>query len=61
MFKLTKICRLDKNLVDLILQNSSLLSKDSENYFPALDASSWNWVRDLFVLSEFELAELTAA
>jgi hypothetical protein len=39
----------------------SLLTKNTEIYFPALDASSWNWVRDPFVLSEFEPAELTAA
>jgi hypothetical protein len=61
IFKLIKCCRLDKILVDLILQNLLLLSKGSENYFPALDASSWNWVRNPLVLREFDPAELTAA
>jgi tetrahydromethanopterin S-methyltransferase subunit H len=40
MFEVTKRCRLDKNLVDLILQNLSLLSKNIEKYFPPLDVSS---------------------
>jgi hypothetical protein len=34
IIELTKYCRLDKNLVDLILQNLSLLSKNTENVFP---------------------------
>jgi hypothetical protein len=31
------------------------MSKGSENYFPALDAASWSWVRNQLVLREFEL------
>jgi hypothetical protein len=61
MFELTKSCRLDKNLVDLILQSLSLLSKISEKYFPSLDVFSLDWVRDSFVLSVFQSAELTVA
>jgi hypothetical protein len=54
MFELTKCCRLGKNLVAFVLQNLSLLSKNTEKYFPSLDVSSLGWVRDFFVLSEFE-------
>jgi hypothetical protein len=61
MFVLTKICRLDKNLVDLMLQNVSLLSKGTEKYFPSLDVSSLFWARDPFVISVFESAKLTLA
>jgi hypothetical protein len=61
MFELAKSCTLDKNLVDLILQNLSLMSKNCEKYFPSFDVSSLDWVRDLFVLSTFESAELTVA
>jgi hypothetical protein len=61
MFELTKSCRLDQNLVDLILQSLSLLSKNTEKYHPSLDVSSLGWVRDLSVLSAFESAELTVA
>jgi hypothetical protein len=50
IFELTENCRLDKKLVDLILQILSLLSKNIENYFPSLDVSSLVWVRDPFVL-----------
>jgi hypothetical protein len=57
MFELTRCCTLDKNL-DLILQS---LSKDTEKYFPSLDASSLDWVRHPVVLRAFESAELTAA
>jgi hypothetical protein len=51
---LTKSCRLDKNLVDLILQILLLLIKN-------IDVSSLNWARDPFVFSEFESAELSAS
>jgi hypothetical protein len=62
MFVLTKSCRLDKNLVDLTLQSLLLLGKNNENYFPSLDvSSSLDFVRDLFVLSAFESAELIVA
>jgi hypothetical protein len=61
MFVLTKICRQNKNLVDLILQNLSLLSKNIEKYFQSLDVSSLFWARDPFVISVFESAELTLA
>jgi hypothetical protein len=50
MFALTKSCRCDKNLVNLILQSLSLLSKNIENYFPSLAVSSSNWVRDLRIM-----------
>jgi hypothetical protein len=59
MFELTKIWRLDKNLVDIILQILSLLSKNNKKCFPSLDVSSLNWVRDPFKLSAIESAELT--
>jgi hypothetical protein len=49
MFELIKSCRLDKNLVDLILQNLSLLSKNSKKFFPPLDVSSLDWVRSVCV------------
>jgi hypothetical protein len=37
MFELTESCGLDRNLVDLILQNLGLLSENIENNFPSLD------------------------
>jgi hypothetical protein len=61
MFELTKYYRLNKNLVNFILQNLLLLSKNIRNYFLSLDVSSLDWVRDLFVLSAFESAELAVA
>jgi hypothetical protein len=61
MFELTKSCRLDKNRVDLILQSLSLLSKNTEKYYPSLHVSSLDWVRDLLVLGAFESADLTVA
>ena len=61
MFELTKNCRMDKNLVSLILQILSLLSKNIEKYFSSLDASSLDWVRDPFVLSACESAVLIVA
>jgi hypothetical protein len=39
----------------------SLLCKNVEKYFSSLDISSLDCVRDPFVLSAFELAELTVA
>jgi hypothetical protein len=56
MFEPGKSCRLDKNLIALILQNLSLLSKNTEKYLPSLDVSTLGWVRDASVLSAFELA-----
>jgi hypothetical protein len=61
LFELAKCCRLGKNLVDLTLQNFSLLSKIIQKYFTSLDASSLDWDRDSFVLRAFESTELTAA
>jgi hypothetical protein len=58
MFELTKSCRLNKNLVNLILQSLSLLSKSTENYFPSLYVSSLDCVRDLYVLCAFESTNL---
>jgi hypothetical protein len=61
MFEVTECCRLDKKLVDLIPQIVSLLSKNIEKYYTSLDVSSSDWVRDPFVLSAFESAQLTVA
>jgi hypothetical protein len=61
MFELTKSCRLDKNIVNLILQSLSLLSKNTEKYFPSFEVSSLDWVRVPFVLSVLKSAELTVA
>jgi hypothetical protein len=49
MVKLTKICRLDKNLASLILQSLSLPSKNTEKDFPSLGLSSLDWVKCLQV------------
>jgi hypothetical protein len=51
MFELTECCRLDKILVDLILQNLSLLTKNIDKYLPSLDVFSADWVKDTFMLS----------
>jgi hypothetical protein len=39
----------------------SLLSKNTEKYFLSLAVSSLDWVKDPFVSSVFESAELTVA
>jgi hypothetical protein len=39
--ELTKSCRLDKHLVDLIIQSLSLLSKNNEKYFHHLMYLLW--------------------
>jgi hypothetical protein len=61
IFHLTESCRLDKNIVDLILQSVSLLIKNIEKYFPSLDVSSLDWARDPFALRALDSAELTVA
>ncbi|XP_063785805.1 zinc finger BED domain-containing protein 5-like [Pseudophryne corroboree] len=61
MFELTKSCRLDKNLVNLILQSLLLLSNNIDKYFPSLDISSLDWVRDPFVPSAYASAALSVA
>jgi hypothetical protein len=55
--ELTKICRLNKNIVNLVLQNLSLLSKHIEKYFPSFDVSTLA----SSALYALESAELTAA
>jgi hypothetical protein len=52
---------LDKNLVDLFMQNLSLLRKNTTKYFPPLDVPALDWVKDLLVLRAFESAELAVA
>jgi hypothetical protein len=50
--EVTKRCRLDKNLIDLILQYLSLLSKIIGKYFPSLKGfSSLDLVIDPFLSS----------
>jgi hypothetical protein len=61
MFELTKSCRLDESLVDLILQSLSLLSKNNGKHFQSLYVSSLDWVRDPFVFNAFKSAVLTVA
>jgi hypothetical protein len=50
-----------QNLVDLIPQSLSLLRKNIEKDFALLDMSFLDWMREPFVLSAFESAELTVA
>jgi hypothetical protein len=57
MFEMTRSCRLEKNLADLILQNLSLLSKNTEKYFPSFDVSSLDYVRHAFESVELTVAE----
>jgi hypothetical protein len=62
MLELTESCGLDKSIVDSILLSLSVLNKEIEKYSPSLDVLvSLDWVRDSFVLSVFESAELTVA
>jgi hypothetical protein len=51
----------DQNLVDLILQSLSLLSKDTEKCFLSLDVSSLDCVKNPLVLTAYKSAELTVA
>jgi hypothetical protein len=46
MFELTRSCRLNKNFANLILQNLSLMSKNTEKYFLSLAVSSLKLVRE---------------
>ena len=61
MFQLTKDCRLSKDFVNLILQTLLLLSKNIEKYFPLLDVSSLDWVRDLFTINACRSAKFTVS
>lgn len=53
-----KNCRLEKNLVSLIIQSWLLLSKNIENNFPSIDVVSLAWERDPFVVNACESAVL---
>jgi hypothetical protein len=61
MSELTKSCRLNKSLVDLILETLSLLTKNNEKYCPSSDISSLDWVRDPYVLCAFASTDLNVA
>ena len=61
MFQLTKDCRLGKDFVNLILQTLSLLGKNVEKYFPSLDVSSLDWVRDPFTINACGTAKFTVS
>lgn len=58
MFELTKNCELDNNLNKLILESLTLLETNIEKYFPSLDISSLDWVRNPFVLNACQLTNL---
>jgi hypothetical protein len=58
MFEMTKTCRLNKNLVDLVPQSLSLLRRNVEKYFPLLDVSSLDWMRDPFVLKCIQVGRI---
>lgn len=59
MFELTKNCHIDTDLSNLILKSLRLLNLNIKKYFPSLDVSSIDWVRNPFVDSAYETASFT--
>lgn len=59
MFDLTKNCHIDSTLSKLILKSLRLLDDNIKKYFPSLDVSSMDWVRNPFIDSAYETALFT--
>lgn len=52
-------CHINSDLSDLILNSLRLLYKNIKKYFPSLDVSSMDWVRNSFIDSACETALFT--
>lgn len=59
MFELTKTCHIDSTLSKLISRSLRLLEENIKKYFPSLDVSTMDWVRNPFINSAYETALFT--
>lgn len=59
MFDLVKNCHVNSDLTNLILKSLHLLYENIKKYFPSLDVSSMDWVRNPFIDSAYESALFT--
>lgn len=59
MFDLTKTCHIDSTLSNIILRSLRLLEENIKKYFPSLDVSSMDWVRNPFIDSAYKTALFT--
>lgn len=59
MFDLVKNCHVNSDLTNLILKSLHLLYENIKKYFPSLDVSSMDWVRNPFIDSAYETALFT--
>lgn len=49
MFELTEKCNVDQTVLDMIVESLNLLSENIAKYFPYLDTSAFDWVRNPFI------------
>jgi len=59
MFDLVKNWHVNSDLTNLILKSLHLLYENIKKYFPSLDVSSMDWVRNPFIDSAYETALFT--
>lgn len=59
IFDLTKTCQIDSLLSELFSKSLGLFESNIEKYFPSLDVSSIDWVRNPFNNSVYESTSLT--
>ncbi|KAL4107274.1 hypothetical protein QTP88_017647 [Uroleucon formosanum] len=59
MFDLVKNCHVNSDLTNLILKSLHLLYENIKKYFPSLDVSSMDWVRNPFIYSAYETVLFT--
>ncbi|KAF0749677.1 zinc finger BED domain-containing protein 5-like [Aphis craccivora] len=59
MFDLVKNCHVNSDLTNLILKSLHLLHENIKKYFPSLDVSSLDWVKNPFIDSAYETALFT--
>jgi hypothetical protein len=58
MFDLLKDCSMNSPLFELFLKSIRQLEDNIKQYFPSLDVSSMDWVRDPFIECAYESAVL---
>lgn len=49
MFELTEKCNVDQTVLNMIVESLNLLSENIAKYFPSLDTSGFDWVRNPFI------------
>lgn len=59
MFDLTSKCHIDSALSQLILKSLRLFEENIKKYFPSLDISSLDWVRNPFIETAYNTAVFT--